>query len=67
VAFHRQSSKYPAKSMFAISRRNRPSWIFSDRIDSKTEWSKLPKAIRDISFDEPCRPDPSVGYLPQGV
>src|SRR6266702_1721491 len=32
VAFHRQSSKYPTDSSFCISRRNRPSWIVSDRI-----------------------------------
>jgi hypothetical protein len=44
VAFHVQSSRYPASSsMLRISRRNRSSWIFSDRILTTTRWSKEPK------------------------
>src|SRR5664279_3795713 len=43
VAFHVQSSKYPAVSMLRISRRNRPSWIFSERILTIISWSKDPK------------------------
>lgn len=34
VAFHTQSSKYPALSMLRIRRRNRLSWIFSASLDS---------------------------------
>src|SRR5690242_21950374 len=43
VAFHCQSSRYPARSMFLISRRNLLSWIFSARILAITSWSKDPK------------------------
>ena len=43
VAFQVQSSRYPAVSMAHTSRRNRLSWIFSARIDSRTSWSRLPK------------------------
>ncbi|WP_416219861.1 reverse transcriptase domain-containing protein, partial [Frankia sp. Cas4] len=39
VAFHSQSSRYPACSMLRSSRRNRLSWIFSPSIPSMTEWS----------------------------
>ena len=34
VAFHRQSSKYPAWSIRLISCRNRPSWIFTANVET---------------------------------
>jgi reverse transcriptase-like protein len=43
VAFQVQSSKYPACSMLPSSRRNRLSRTFAPTIDSRIEWSRLPK------------------------
>src|SRR2546426_9474465 len=43
VAWYVHSSRYPASNSPFISRRKRPSWIFSPRIDNRTEWSKLSK------------------------
>ena len=62
VACHRQSSRYPALSMWLISRRNRPSWIFSARVASMTSMVKRAEAVGDVSLDEPVRSLP--GRLP---
>ena len=43
VSWYFQSSRYPAFSICLMSRRNRLSWIFSDRILTITSWSKEPK------------------------
>ena len=43
VSRYSQSSRYPAFSMFLMSRRNLLSWIFSARIETITWWSKDPK------------------------
>src|SRR5215217_456377 len=43
VALNLHSSKYPAFKRFSISRKKRLSWIFSERIDSRIEGSRLPK------------------------
>src|SRR5437870_7550474 len=53
VAWYVHSSRYPASNSPFISRRKRPSWIFSPRIDNMTEWSRLSKACGDVSLDEP--------------
>src|SRR6266498_5223934 len=65
VAFHTQSSRYPALSICLMSRRNRLSLIFSASMESMTSWSRLPKTVGDVSLDEPGRPGPGFCYLPQ--
>src|SRR6266545_692723 len=65
VAFHRQSSRYPALSMPSTSRRNRLSWIFSPNVDSMTWWSSESKALGDIALDEPVSPVPDLDHLTQ--
>ena len=52
-------------SMLLISRRNRPSWIFSDRIVSMTSWSRLPKQSEMSPSMNHVVPVQVVGYLPQ--
>src|SRR6266545_5646765 len=65
VAFHRQSSRYPALSMPSTSRRNRLSWIFSPNVDSMTWWSSESKALGDIALDEPVGSVPDLDHLAQ--
>ena len=65
VAPHLQSSRYPAVSMLRSSRRNRLSWIFSDNDPDHHIVIEAAEAVGDVSLDEPGRPGPGIGHLPQ--
>jgi hypothetical protein len=42
--------------MLRTNRRNRPSWIFSDRTWDDDAVVERPETVRNISLDEPSRP-----------
>ena len=65
VAFHAQSSRYPAWSMLRISRRNRLSWILLRQDLDHYLVIQRPETVGDVALDEPGRPGPGIGHLAQ--
>src|SRR6266540_1623424 len=65
VSWYSQSCRYPALSMFRMSRKNRRSWIFSASIPRRNLMIKAPETVGDVTLDEPRGPAPGVVDLPQ--